>query len=198
MGGGKTPATINILDDEWKSNIVLILAPKAVVSSVWPSEIEKFSERPWRVIPCAMSGTPRRIKTIMDAGRDWKDSDRAYPIAFVLNYEAVRNAEMFKLLSKIPFDSIVCDESHRLKGPTSKTSKAVAKLVAQRKSMRRIGLTGTLMPHSPLDIYAQMRVINPDVFGKSFYRFRKMYSVLGGFGGKQVVGYRNMDEMMDL
>jgi SNF2 family DNA or RNA helicase len=56
------------------------------------------------------------------------------------------------------------------------------------------------MPHSPLDIYAQFRVLNPKVFGVNFTRFRARYAIMqacSGAGGafNKVVDYQNMDEL---
>src|SRR5690606_22691768 len=48
-------------------------------------------------------------------------------------------------------DLIVLDESHRAKGAHSNTSRALARL--SPLSPRRIILTGTVMPHSPLDVF---------------------------------------------
>ena len=61
---------------------------------------------------------------------------------------------------------------------------------------RRIGLTGTPMPHSPMDLYGQMRFLDTSVFGTSFVRFRSRYAVMGGFERRQVIGYQNENEMM--
>ena len=57
-----------------------------------------------------------------------------------------------------------------------------------------MGLTGTPMPHSPLDIYAQGRAISPDIFGTSKTSFELEYCIKGGFGNYKVLGYRNQDQ----
>lgn len=45
-----------------------------------------------------------------------------------------------------------------------------------------------------MDAYAQMRFLEPAIFGTSFVRFRSRYAVMGGFEGRQVVDYVNTDE----
>ena len=37
------------------------------------------------------------------------------------------------------------------------------------------------MPHSPLDIYAQFRFLDPDVYGTRVTAFRAQYAIMGGF-----------------
>ena len=53
------------------------------------------------------------------------------------------------------------------------------------------------MPHSPLDLYAQARFLDRTVYGTSFQRFKMRYAELGGFEGREVVGFRNTSELMD-
>lgn len=63
------------------------------------------------------------------------------------------------------------------------------------KPRRKLCLTGTPMPHSPLDVYGQYRFLDPGIFGTSFARFKARYAVFGGFHNKQVKGYQNQDEL---
>lgn len=98
---------------------------------------------------------------------------------------------------------IVADESHVLRGPTSNTSKAIAKLT--EVCPRRLMLTGTVMPHSPMNVFAQWRFMAPLAFGvrladgstrpATFPGFRDSYAVMGGWMGKQIVGFKRLDEM---
>jgi SNF2 family DNA or RNA helicase len=45
----------------------------------------------------------------------------------------------------------------------------------------------------PLDVFAQARCMSLDIFGPSYYRFRATYAVMGGYLGKVVVKYINME-----
>ena len=47
------------------------------------------------------------------------------------------------------------------------------------------------MPHSPLDIYAQARFLDPLVFGTSAALFRRRWCAMGGFEMRQVKGLLN-------
>jgi len=83
------------------------------------------------------------------------------------------------------------DESHKIKAAQGKRSKAIAKIPAPLKMC----LTGTPMPHSPLDIFAQYRAIAPDIFGTNWARFRARYAVMGGYLAKQVVAHVHQEEL---
>lgn len=90
-------------------------------------------------------------------------------------------------------DGLLVHNSHRIKSPGGVTSLFVARLRTVAK--RRVCLTGTPMPHSPLDVYAQYRFLDPGVYGTSFVRFRNRYAVMGGFRNHQIVGWRDLDDL---
>ncbi|HOQ47565.1 MAG TPA: SNF2-related protein [Bryobacteraceae bacterium] len=90
-------------------------------------------------------------------------------------------------------DGLLVHNCHRLKAPGGKASRYVARL--GQAARFRLGLSGTPMPHSPLDVYAYFRFIDSSIFGWSFHKFRQHYAVMGGYQNHQVVGYRNLDEL---
>lgn len=108
-----------------------------------------------------------------------------------------------KAVEKFGPDVIVIDESHRIKSPSSNVSRCASRLT--RVSPRRIILTGTVMPHSPLDVWSQWRFMEPRAFNVSdgkygrkpmtFSRFKDRYGVFGGWMNKQVVAFKNLDDM---
>jgi SNF2 family DNA or RNA helicase len=103
-------------------------------------------------------------------------------------------------------DLVIIDESHKIKSPTGNASRLMARVSKFVK--RRIMLTGTVMPHGPLDVFAQWRFLEPYAFGAvqpdgskrqaTFGQFRDDYAILGGWMGKEVTGYRNLDEMQKI
>ncbi len=98
-------------------------------------------------------------------------------------------------------DLVVIDESHLIKSPSSNASRAVARITPI--APRRIILTGTVMPHSPLDVFAQWRFLQPHAFGShskpaTFGGFKNRYAVMGGFMGREAVSFHRLDEMQDI
>ena len=90
-------------------------------------------------------------------------------------------------------NGLLVHNCHRIKSHNGRAARFMGDLLEQ--SERRIGMTGTPMPHSPMDIFAQYRAISKDVFGTVFGDFRARYAVMGGFENKQVVGYKNERDM---
>lgn len=82
---------------------------------------------------------------------------------------------------------MVCDESHKIKSPSSKWSMGTR--TASRKSAERLALTGTPLAQGIHDAWAQFDFINPEIFGK-WSDFKKRYCITGGFKGKKVVGHK--------
>src|SRR3546814_13458680 len=69
---------------------------------------------------------------------------------------------MHAAIKRFTPDLIVIDESHRIKGASSNASRTAARLT--RLVPRRLILTGTVMPHSPLDVWAQWRCLEQMAF----------------------------------
>jgi SNF2 family DNA or RNA helicase len=91
------------------------------------------------------------------------------------------------------WDTLICDEAHRIKGPSGRASWNVMRVA--KNIPRKIFLSGTPMPHSPADVYAQFRALDPSIFGTSYVRFKAHYCVMGGFENRQIVQFINMDEL---
>lgn len=101
---------------------------------------------------------------------------------------------------------VVVDESHKIKSVSGNASRLLARIAPHVP--RRVILTGTVMPHGALDVFAQWRFLDPTAFGETlangarkpatFGRFRERYAKMGGYLGREVVGYQNLDEMQDI
>ena len=110
----------------------------------------------------------------------------------VINYEGARI--MADALIKWKPDMLIVDESQRIKNVQSKQAKAVHKIA--KDTPYRIILTATPLGNNVQDIFSQWKVIDPSLFGNSFYSFRARYVILGGYAGREVIGYKNMPELL--
>lgn len=199
MGGGKTKIAIDLAEG-WGVKKMLVIAPNNVVK-VWPKEFHGSPEdgkvghaqRPgWQIVTGLrrnrngklVAGSLKERKQVF-ADALAKASDE-YPVCIVVNYEAAPQGVLGPWLLAQDWDLVVLDESHRIKSPGGTQSKFCESL--RDHAQRRLALTGTPMPHSPLDVYAQYRFLDPGVFGTSYARFRQKYAVMGGWQGKQVLG----------
>lgn len=192
MGCGKTLTTIAVagaLYNLGKIDRVLVVAPTSVCS-VWPHDLNQFATFPWeaRVL---LGDKKKRLKALNEL-ENWPF--KALRIA-VINYESAHREGIFEALAAYKPDLIVCDESQRIKNPSAAQSKALHKL-GDAAPFRMI-LSGTPVQNNAVDLYSQYRFLDPAVYGANFYAFKNRYCIMGGYGQHQIVGYRNMDELVE-
>ena len=192
MGCGKTLTTIAVagaLYNLGKIDRVLVVAPTSVCS-VWPHDLNQFAAFPWeaRVL---LGDKKKRLKALNEL-KNWPF--KALRIA-VINYESTHRDGIFEALAAYRPDLIVCDESQRIKNPSAAQSKALHKL-GDAAPFRMI-LSGTPVQNNAVDLYSQYRFLDPAVYGANFYAFKNRYCIMGGYGQHQIVGYRNMDELVE-
>jgi SNF2 family DNA or RNA helicase len=174
MGTGKTKVTIDLVVNE-DARRVLILCPKYVVST-WVDEFEMHAPGKYKVV--APSGK-KPVKKRIEEAILWTDS-REKHVAVVLNYETLRNEEAQVFFKSRQWKRIVLDESQRIKAPAGIMSWQAAAL--RNVGERRLCLTGTPMPNSFDDIYAQFRFLEPGVFGLSHSRFKREHLITDPWG----------------
>ncbi len=150
----------------------LIVCPNGLKSN-WAEEIERFCSLPYAVFGAGR--TARRT-----AFRSLRAS------FYVINYEAIA-AELPSLRALLRFKPIalVLDESHRIKTPDARVTKAVLQLRSDAK--RRYLLTGTPVANKPEDLWSQIFFLDDGAaLGTTFDDFRSRYCAPGG--GYKAVG----------
>jgi len=169
MGLGKTASTLEafnrrFLDGDCKG--VLIVAPLRVAVLTWPDEVKKWANFSW------MRVANLRTK---EGKRAWENGDAEI---YCINYEALptfsKNHIHGKRAAQMPVDAVVFDEISVAKNPQSKRINAFRKYIP--KFRIRQGLTGTPLPNSHLDLFAQVRLVDEgERFGKFSTHYRKTY-----------------------
>lgn len=191
MGCGKTLTAIATLGTAYqmgKVEKVLIVAPTSVCS-VWPKEFEDYAD--FRAnVKVLLGDKNRRLKLLNDL-----DSFpfKALRVA-VINYESTWRDGIFEALYEWNADMIICDESQRIKTHDAEQSKAMHKLGDQAKY--KLILSGTPVQNNAIDLYSQYRFLDQTIFGTNFYQFRNRYAIMGGFNRHQIVGYKDLDQLI--
>lgn len=168
-GTGKTRTAIETLRHLYIDAKVilptLILCPPVVIEN-WRQEILKFSKIP-----------PTRVHKLVGTGKQRLEillEKRKEPSIFIGNYEALTMKGLFDELYNTQFDILICDESHRIKNPDAKRTKACIQLADRAKY--KFVLSGTPVLRNLMDVWAQFRVLDGgDAFGKNFFVFRSQY-----------------------
>ena len=171
-----------------KIDRVLIVAPTSVVA-VWPKEFQEFADFKY-TCRTLLGDKTRRLRELNDLQ---KFPFKAMKVA-VINYESTWREGIFEALQEYDADLIICDESQRIKTHDAEQSKALHKLGDQARY--KLILSGTPVQNNAIDIYSQYRFLDSTIFGENFYKFRNRYAVMGGFNRKQIVGYKDLDELI--
>jgi SNF2 family DNA or RNA helicase len=88
---------------------------------------------------------------------------------------------------------IAFDEAHKAKNPDSQQGKALLSIDCKGP---KIPMSGTFVLNNPLDLYLPLRWSGFETH--SFYTYKQHYCKMGGFGGKEIVGYKNLDELRSM
>jgi hypothetical protein len=206
MGGGKTLgaiASVNRIETTAPTKRVVIVCPNKV-RGVWPREVKKFSARGWHIVSGMRASRRARrgyvslnlVDRLHEAEACLFDCACGAPVhAAVINYEALAHEPWASWRPPQPIDVAIYDEVHRVKAPTGKISKNIGKWVDF--TVKRIGLTGTPMPQTPLDIFGIYRALDPGIFGLSWTLFRSRYAITGPLGDYHIVGIKNTEDLAE-
>lgn len=191
MGCGKTLTAIAITGAAYqmgKVKRVLIVAPTSVCA-VWPKEFQDYAAFPY-TIKTMLGDKKKRLKELDDLIKF------PYPHlkVAVINYESTWRDGLYEALEDYDADLIIADESQRIKTHDSEQSKAMHRL--GDKARYKMILSGTPVQNEAVDIFSQYRFLDPTIFGQNFYVFRNRYAVMGGFNRKQIVAYRDLDQLI--
>ncbi len=92
---------------------------------------------------------------------------------------------------------VIVDEAHMIKTHNAVRSKNSVKI--GRGAKYKTIMTGTPVANAPMDLYMQFQFLDENIIGTGdFYSFRNRYAVMGGYEGREVIGYQNMEELIEL
>lgn len=191
MGTGKSKVAVDLIVNR-KLRKVLITCPLSVVN-VWPREFRTHAWETYDVLALSEGSVEDRTRQAEAHMR--LAAAKKHGAAVVINHEALWREPFAKFAREYGFDVLVVDESHRAKQHDGQFSLFLTQLA--RSIPVRFALTGSPMPHSPLDIFAQYRFLDAGIYGPSWFRFKNRYAVLGGFQNKQIVRFDNLQELND-
>ncbi|HUM44606.1 MAG TPA: DEAD/DEAH box helicase, partial [Fervidobacterium sp.] len=162
----------------------------------WRAEIAKHSNETGYIL-----GTRYRKKS----GREYDGGTKAkledldnLPNDFFLitNMESLRSKEIANKIAQLAKQGVIgmiaFDEIHKCKNPSSQQGKGLLKI----KADLMVAMSGTPLMNSPLDLYVPLKWLGYEKH--NFYQFKNRYAVMGGYGGYQVVGYRNLAELQNV
>lgn len=161
----------------------------------WRNEVYTHSNESAYILGQKVKGNKISIGSNKDKLNDVKNLSSINSYFIITNVETLRdeviNEELQKLCKDGTIGMIAFDECHKAKNPTTQQGKGILKLQAETM----IAMTGTPLMNNPMDLYIILKWLGYEKH--AFYSFKKHYCVMGGFGGYEIVGYKNLDELQE-
>lgn len=197
QGLGKTKQVIDIavakkLTKEYKH--CLIICGVNGLKWNWQAEIATHSNESSWILGTKYNG---KGKAVIGSGKDKLADLNNLPDNYFLitNVESLRDKDICNKIKELCDDGtigmVAIDEIHKCKNPASQQGKGILKILPET----RIAMTGTPLMNTPLDLFIVLKWLGFE--RHSFYQFKKHYCVMGGYGGYEVVGYRNLGELQE-
>ena len=135
------------------------------------------------------------------------------PYFLIVNIEAFRykdkklkkhkNAFTWEVINQIKegnISMIALDEVHRNASPTCDQGKQILEVKKQIQGdidIEWIPMTGTPIVNNPLDVFLPLKLVNGHS-KDSFYEWSREYCVYGGYGGHEIISYKNIPKLKSL
>jgi len=207
MGAGKTKLAIDTaahLYLEGKIDAMLVVAPNGVHRNWVSDELPVHCAVDYDA--CVYVTSKAKTKWHKHAVIDLLESDKLAVLAVPYSGFISQHTKdaVWKFLKKRRV-LYVLDEAHFIKTPSAKRTKSI--VASAKYAPYRRTLTGTPYLNSPFDLYPQMKFLHLDFWKEhglpNLSTFKAHFSIqkdveINGSRFKQVVAYRNEDELRDL
>ena len=161
MGTGKTKAALWAFDYLRSNNIcgkMLVSAPLSTLSFTWAKEI--FNTVPHLKCAVLHGSKAKRLELLADPSVD----------IFIINHDG-HKVILSELLQRKDINVLVIDELAVFRNGQASRGKAMKRLADRMEWVW--GMTGSPIPTSPTDAWAQARLVTPNTVPKFFGRFRE-------------------------
>jgi SNF2 family DNA or RNA helicase len=171
LGAGKGAAALTALADlvrDGHRRHALVIAPKLVARTVWPTEIASWPHLAHLRV-AVLDGSPERRRALLAAAPGRELTVIGVDLVPWLVGVLVAFADDHPL-----FDVLIIDETSRLKDPSGKRARALAKIAGRFRT--RWGLTGTPRPNSSRDLFMLAAIITDGaLWGRAFVSWQKRH-----------------------
>lgn len=195
MGTGKTFAAIHLACARYKAgqiDSVVIICP-STLRNTWKKELAKYStvDYDFRIHETKASW----LKEFYADRKSGQLQILAVSVEGLGVSEALFDSVCGFFVQRDVF--IINDESSRIKSPSALRTKRTIEF--RDASKYRIILNGTPIAVGIQDLWSQYEFLDSNIIGSGdYWSFKTRYIEMGGYEGKQIVGYKNIEELMKL
>lgn len=133
-----------------------------------------------------------------------KKKDLELPYFIIMNIEGLRHKvkrtypiadRIIEMIENGEINMIAIDEVHRNTSPSSQTGNQLLKIKRKTGSaVRWLPITGTPMINHPTDVFLPLGLVDGHTM-TSFYKWKQEFCIYGGYGGREIVGYKNLPRL---
>lgn len=148
-----------------------------------------------------------RLEDLLIGHMYGKEDAPELPYFIITNIETIRIKEgkryafadkVIDMINNKEIGMIAIDEIHRNTSPSSSQGKQLLRI---KKSISQdiewIPITGTPIVNKPIDVFLPLRLVDGH-YTNSYYNWCQEFCVYGGFGGHQIIGYKNINHLKEL
>lgn len=197
QGLGKTKQIIDLASILKQQNNIkhcLIICGVNSLKSNWFNEISIHSNEKGYILGTRILKNGKKyIGSVQDRIDDLNNipDDTLF---LITNIETFRDDNFKDTLKKLnTIEMAVIDEAHKVKNPTSEQGKNILKLTNFKY---KVAMTGTLIMNNPLDAYTSLKWLG--IEKSNYSTFKSFYCNYGGYGGHQIMGYKNLNVLRDM
>jgi len=195
MGMGKTVQIIGLAETLKRRGLIdhcMLICGVDALRQNWKKEIQRFSTESCIVLGEKVS----KNGNLTYAKMSERAEQLKKPISeffVIINAATLRSDEIIEAFQKSSnkFGMIAVDEIHRFATKSSQQGTNLLRL----KATYKVGATGTLLLNSPISCYMPLTWTEND--HSTLTNFKSQYCEFGGFGDKQVVGYKNLETLKE-
>ena len=166
---------------------VLIVCPGQVRLN-WEREISRFASLPGKVV-VARGGQAKRVRILSHAITPENDCD--FSVTIISYGSLVKSIDFY---AAVPWDLVISDETHFFKSASTVRFKAMQRI--RDAATRRLGLTGTPIGNSPMDLWSQLEFLGKGQSGfmsyKNFRKFHGQWEGNAAEGVERLIGLQNI------
>jgi hypothetical protein len=132
------------------------------------------------------------VTNIESIGRTTAKSPKGKSKKFILEDALVQ------MIQDGSLSMIAIDEAHKNMSPKSTQGKVILDIKKQTgKMIQWIPMTGTPIKNKPLDVFTPLKLVDGHEI-KSFFEWSHIFCIFGGYGGYEIMGYKNIPMLKDM
>lgn len=153
------------------------------------------------------TGSEEKLQDLTSLKMYGGKTDEKLPYFIILNIEAIRMRKgklypianrIIELVNQGEIDLVTLDECHRNMSMSALQGKQILRIKKEvQKQIQWIPMTGTPIVSKPTDVFLPLRLVDGHE-SNSYWSWCQHYCVYGGFGGHEIIGYKNVPQLKSI